>query len=666
MAGFDNGVVLANNVDFTGANVSSGSAQVTADGQLLIGSAVAPQIRVGNLTSTGATITITNGPGTINLEAASGATRYPITRYVVGPLGDAGYQTIQSALDAATGAGGGAVYIMPSSTPYTENLTLYGDVTLVGATGNSDVASNGGSVTIIGVHTPPLTGFTSFNNLFLQSATDILSSVAAGSATLVMENCNVDCTNGFKFNLPNWTGPLATFHNVDASTNNGVVNNSGGSLIFFQNGFVGAGTGQTMVTSGVVYLQNMQVNCPWNAAAGSQIVAHYSHFENMVTFSGNATGSLHFCHFLGGGGTAAITMNGVSTIGISNSIIESSNNPAVAGVGGGLFNLYNVTYFDSSTYSGIVAAQNLGLVDLGDIRSNFTDHGVLLGHGSRNTLTATAAGTDGQVLIAGTMLDPAFATLTSGDSSITFTPGANSLALAVAGGSTVGKTITGQSGGALSPTTGNWNISGATAAAGTTPVVTSGAVSTLTVNVQISQALAATDATKIGLSNFDSGDFTVDANGFVSLAGGGAAQTITGDSGGALSPTLGNWNLLGRSGSKTSGSVSTLTIHSPPYADQGGSTTVTLNSGSFATAAITLTTPATAGLATGDLLEFVATNGVLVIQLAATQVAHLGSTATTAAGTLTSTATGDSISLRFQESTNDWWATSSIGSWVLA
>lgn len=143
-------------------------------------------------------------------------------------------------------------------------------------------------------------------------------------------------------------------------------------------------------------------------------------------------------------------------------------------------------------------------------------------------------------------------------------------------------------------------------------------------------------------------------------------EHLTGDSGGILNPTANNFNIFGLSGSKTSGSGSTITIKSPPYSDQGGSTTVTLNSGSFATAAITLTTPATAGLADGDLLEFVATNGVLVIQLAATQVAHIGSVATSVAGTLTSTATGDSVSLRYQASTNDFWATSVIGTWVLA
>jgi hypothetical protein len=90
-------------------------------------------------------------------------------------------------------------------------------------------------------------------------------------------------------------------------------------------------------------------------------------------------------------------------------------------------------------------------------------------------------------------------------------------------GTGLGQTITGNSGGALSPTAGNWNIFGASVAAGTTPVATSGAVSTLTVNVQRAQAIASTNATNVGLAAFNSAQFTVDANGFVSLAGGGLA-----------------------------------------------------------------------------------------------------------------------------------------------
>lgn len=133
-------------------------------------------------------------------------------------------------------------------------------------------------------------------------------------------------------------------------------------------------------------------------------------------------------------------------------------------------------------------------------------------------------------------------------------------------GSGVGETITGNTGGALSPTSGNWNILGTSTAAGTTPVQTSGSGSTLTVQVQKSQAIASTNATNVGLAAFNSTYFTVDANGFVSLNGSGVGETITGNAGGALSPTSGNWNILGTSTAagttpvQTSGSGSTLTV----------------------------------------------------------------------------------------------------------
>jgi len=100
-------------------------------------------------------------------------------------------------------------------------------------------------------------------------------------------------------------------------------------------------------------------------------------------------------------------------------------------------------------------------------------------------------------------------------------------------GTAVGQTITGTTGGALSPTAGNWNILGASTAAGTTPVQTSGSGSTLTVQVQKAQAIASTNATNVGLAAFSSTYFTVDANGFVSLNGSGVVLTINGNSGSA-------------------------------------------------------------------------------------------------------------------------------------
>lgn len=193
------------------------------------------------------------------------------------------------------------------------------------------------------------------------------------------------------------------------------------------------------------------------------------------------------------------------------------------------------------------------------------------------------------------------------------------------------------------------------------------ALNTYTIEIQRSTAVGASASANNGVSHFDSARFSVDANGFVTLNGAGVGETITGDSGGALSPTAGNWNILGRSGSKTSGSGSTLTIKSPPYSDQGGSTTVTLNSGSFATAAITLTLPASAGLADGDLFEFVCTTaGALVVQAVAAQKIRVGSLLSSAAGTATSTSIGDALVLRFRASDGFFYATSVIGTWLIA
>jgi hypothetical protein len=57
-----------------------------------------------------------------------------------------------------------------------------------------------------------------------------------------------------------------------------------------------------------------------------------------------------------------------------------------------------------------------------------TQHSVLVG-GTSNAITSASVGTNGQVLIAATTADPAFATLTSTGGTIVYTTGANTLNL---------------------------------------------------------------------------------------------------------------------------------------------------------------------------------------------------------------------------------------------
>jgi len=70
-------------------------------------------------------------------------------------------------------------------------------------------------------------------------------------------------------------------------------------------------------------------------------------------------------------------------------------------------------------------------------------------------------------------------------------------------------------------------ILGSTVVANTHPtaVETTGSGNTVTVEVAVTQELLAADITKVGLANFDSTAFDVDANGFVTLTGGGGATT---------------------------------------------------------------------------------------------------------------------------------------------
>jgi len=159
--------------------------------------------------------------------------------------------------------------------------------------------------------------------------------------------------------------------------------------------------------------------------------------------------------------TASLVGGGVP----SQSYVTNLNSPVVP-TGAGVINLNaSVTTFTNGNVANTIKIELQG-----------TDHALFVGNGSNVAAATIPVGTNGQVVIGATGNDPAFGTITSGDGSIVFATGANTLDMQV-NGATFGKTITGNTGGALSPTAGNWNIVGGTGA------TTSGAVSTLTINV---------------------------------------------------------------------------------------------------------------------------------------------------------------------------------------
>lgn len=192
----------------------------------------------------------------------------------------------------------------------------------------------------------------------------------------------------------------------------------------------------------------------------------------------------------------------------------------------------------------------------------------------------------------------------------------------------------------------------------------------ITTNGQL--LIGSTDAPNIRVGTLGSSDGSITwtvGNGTITgqVAGGTTVgKSITGDSGGVLLPSAGNWNIFGLSGSKTSGSGSTLTVKSPPFSQIGSSATSSLNTGEFVTAAVTRTLPASAGLADGDLFMYVCTTAnALIIQSVTAQKIRVGSLISAAAGTATSTAIGDSLTLRFNATDGFFYAVSVVGNWLV-
>lgn len=108
-------------------------------------------------------------------------------------------------------------------------------------------------------------------------------------------------------------------------------------------------------------------------------------------------------------------------------------------------------------------------------------------------------------------------------------------------------------------------VTGGQVSAGTTANViqtNSLAANTYTIQVQRSQSVASSTIGDNGVCHFDSADFDVDANGFVTFVGDGSSITLTGNDSIPVAPTLGNINVVGAGSITTVGTplTSTLTV----------------------------------------------------------------------------------------------------------
>ena len=207
MAGFRNTILYADNVDFVNSppNITP---QITQNGQLLIGNASGPKIQSGFLTSIDSSITITNGPGTIDLAANASAVGKTITGDTGGALSPtAGNWNILGSHGINTSGSGSTLTVAIN------NAITLGDLSAISA-GSSALTAQTGDITITaGNFNLPLTSSanvgvvkvnsTSFlhsfglNNTFLGAGSGNFTLTAQGS-TAFGTNSLSGLTNGLR------------------------------------------------------------------------------------------------------------------------------------------------------------------------------------------------------------------------------------------------------------------------------------------------------------------------------------------------------------------------------------------------------------------------------------------------------------------------------------
>jgi hypothetical protein len=296
------------------------------------------------------------GAVTANWEASSlPSSVYPVTSYVVGPVGVGGYQTIQSAINAAHAAGGGAVYIQPAT--YTENLTLYTGVSLVG-TAPINPFSFAANVVIIGTHTPPTSGSIYAQNIVFKAASRSFYSASAGTTQIVFKDCGFTLTgSGASIDLDAWTGRICfdnctnsfPIYNITTVADGIVKNSTGTAEIVFKNSQFLSAFVSPLIANGAIEIFNSIIYTPIQIS-GSQTLSFLAESSSLMMITITAeSAQIWNCNFFSSS-YPSITYSAASPSQaiIANCTFESSATNVIAGTGTGLLTLSDLAFSGAS------------------------------------------------------------------------------------------------------------------------------------------------------------------------------------------------------------------------------------------------------------------------------------------------------------------------------
>lgn len=422
--------------------------------------------------------TVTSGAGEIGYNNRRWFTQYVVDQSAT-PGSDAEYTTIQAAINAAAAGGGGEVYVRVNTVPYTENLTLIGGVNVNAVSPDGRLGPYGGStVLLVGNHTFTGSGAVIIKGMLLNNTAGTLltQSNTTGICLVGFIDCEIESNGDFVHVSSTGTAAICSLLDTNLLANGAVgIIGVGGTFSTIGSQMQGF-TGSALQVSGNVALRTSTLT---SAAAAVEIVL------------AGASAGFDYCQFGGTIGVLMTASGGVSADNCSWDCTDPGGFYIAGATGTYTYDNDNIQGSANQIAPGISQqksawrprAQAIAAVSTGP------DYGTCAFNNAQFDVN------DGFVSLVGGGINPPITSFTVDTSTA---PGTNPV-LADVGGNIV--------------------VTGGQVPAGTTPNVIqtdSLADNTYTIQIQQSAAVGASDPTQNGVAHFNSAQFSVDGNGFVS------------------------------------------------------------------------------------------------------------------------------------------------------
>lgn len=405
------------------------------NGQLLIASSTGNP-KFSRVTSTGGTLTFTLGYNSLNIDVDLSVLTF--TNLLIVPNGGTGDSSLTNR-GVLIGEGSNNISVTPAGTN--------GQVLIASSTGEplfASLTSLGGTFTFRGGPNS-LNMDVNFSNI---SFATVLPVDWGGTGNTVLTSYEVLIGEGSLpiGGVPSGINGQVLLAATGAEPAFAFITSSGGSLTFKTGynslnmevnlaGYLpnnpippsNGGTGQTILTSHTVLIgEGTSPLHTTNFGTNGQVLIAATGADPEFATITSLGGSFIFS---AGYNSLNIDVTAASIVAIlanQGSAIPSGNNLNILGANGIFTTGSGATIIENVNLANITFFNPLPLQNGGTGRSILTVHGVLIGEGSR-PINVTAAGTNGQTLIASSTGDPKFANLSSSAGTLTFTKGYNSL-----------------------------------------------------------------------------------------------------------------------------------------------------------------------------------------------------------------------------------------------